>query len=131
MPLDVDIEGPGRLRVRASGEVTFVEIEQTQKTLLAHEGLRPGADLIVEANEVSAVPSAGELRQAASLLAILRSRGLGATAFVTDNPLVFGVARMFGVFAEALGASVQVFRVGDEAREWLEDQRRDLIAPET
>ena len=117
--------------MRASGEITIVEIEHTQLTLLAHEGLVPGADLIVEANEVSGVPTAGELRRAATLLAVLRTKGLGATAFVTDNPLVFGVARMFGVFAEAVGATVQVFRVGDEARDWLEERRREPIAPET
>jgi hypothetical protein len=44
---------------------------------------------------------------------------LGPTALVTNDDLVFGMARMYSVFAESAGAVVEVFRDIEVANRWL------------
>jgi hypothetical protein len=52
----------------------------------------------------------------------LESRRSGKTALVVSTDVGFGLARMYGAFAEIenLSHSVQVFRFMDEATQWLE-----------
>ena len=40
-------------------------------------------------------------------------------AFVAKDDAVFGMARMFALRAESVGQTIQVFRDGGAAREWL------------
>ena len=51
---------------------------------------------------------------------MLRTVQLGATAIVSANPLVFGIARMYGILAGQRGISVEVFRDVETASRWLD-----------
>jgi hypothetical protein len=121
--LEVEYQKPSRFRIRASGEVTLEEIESMYGQILAHPGLVPGADAIVLTGEVADVPSPEELRVAARDLRPILDRGLGAICVVAPNPFLYGVARMFSVFAESFGGIVTAARSEDEASRWLAERR--------
>ena len=131
MALDVEFTKPPRFKIRASGEVTFGEIERAIETMVAHPGLTHGTDVLVDASEVEGVPTTPELRSAARALVPMLDKGLVAVCFVSHNPFIYGVARMFGVFAEAVGVQVGAFREFDDAHRWLADQRGKVSAPQT
>ncbi len=51
---------------------------------------------------------------------MMRSGPFGPTAIVTNNDVVFGMARMFAILCELQqGPPVGVFRTLDEGRDWL------------
>ena len=123
VPLDVEFAEPSRFHVRASGEVTVVEIQSAIAGILSHPRMHSGTDVLVDAREVERVPTTPDLRRVARWMKPMVDVGLGAVGIVTENPVIFGVARMFSVFAEAVGASVGAFRDVDEARAWLSEER--------
>lgn len=122
MPLDLTFQDPDTFAVRASGDVTFDEIQAAFQQLSNDARMCCGVAVIVDGREVEGVPSTSELRIIAGDLKVLFDRGLCAVAIVADRTFVYGVARMFAAFAEALGQNVHAFRCPDEARAWLEDQ---------
>ena len=48
--------------------------------------------------------------------------GLSTMAIVTEEGFVYGVARMFAVFAEVFGLRVRACRSMDEAERWLKGE---------
>lgn len=132
MPLEVEFAPPARFRVRASGEVTLDQIRVLYAEIMAHPNLSGGVDSLVECVQMDAVPSTSELRVAARELRAVLDRGMGAVGVVSSDPYVYGVARMFGVFAEAFGATVGSFRDTPAAERWLASRRPSVAnAPET
>ena len=75
--------------------------------------------MLVDASAVEGVPSTAELRIVARDMLPMVDHGLIAVGIVTDNPFVYGVARMFVVFADAVGAKVGAFKKFDDAQQWL------------
>ena len=134
LPVDLEVPHPARFQIRASGEVTLREIEALYAKVLGHPDLAPGADAIVDTSGVVQVPNAAELRAAASGMRPILDRGLGAVGVVAEDAYVYGMARMFSVFAEAVGAQVHAFRCTADAERWLKEQRGPsgpASAPET
>ncbi len=50
---------------------------------------------------------------------MLRLVELGATAIVTTDDLLYGMARMYSILAEGVGATSQVIRDVESATRWL------------
>lgn len=113
------------LVVRASGNVTFDESRRFQDELLGDPRLHDGVQMLVDATTMDGAPSANELRIIATEFVPLLRAGLGPIAIVCGSPFVYGVARMFTVFAEVVGARVAAFRDPTEARQWLDS----LLSP--
>jgi hypothetical protein len=122
MPVELQFEEPATFKVRASGEVTFQEVENLLGEIITHPQLCCGVRMLIDGREVEKAPSASELRTIAADLKPLLDRGLGPMAIVTDSALIYGVARMFSVFAEAVRANVAPFRRMDDAQAWLSSQ---------
>ena len=131
LPLDLEFARPARFKLRASGEVTLGEVERAIEAMVAHPELTHGTDVLIDASEVEGVPSTPELRSAARALVPLLDKGLVAVCVVSHNPFIYGVARMFSVFAEAVGVQVGAFREFDGAHRWLTDRRGAVSAPQT
>jgi hypothetical protein len=119
MPVELEFEGPSIFRVRASGAVTFEEVEKLLGEIRADPRLCCGVSVLVDGREVEKAPTAAELRAIAADMKPLLDHGLGPVAIVTDSPFIYGVARMFSVFAEMVSANVAPFHCIDEARRWL------------
>lgn len=122
MPVALKFTKPSTFVVRASGSVTFDEVQGVLDQMLAHPRLSDGVRVLTDARKVTGTPSRSELRDIAGNLKPLLARGVSAIAIVTSSVFVYGVARMFSVFAEQVNANVTVFRDMDDARRWLAEQ---------
>lgn len=108
----------GVVRVTASGHVTYAEVA----SLMAFPrdacvGIVP-LPVLVDARAVDRAPSATDLRRIVTELRHL-AYDIGPIGIITDSVYVYGVARMFSVFAQGVPASVEVFRCPEAAAEWL------------
>jgi hypothetical protein len=108
-----------RLVTRADGVLTFHEInahldlEQQNRDLDVPELFDArGATTDLTVEQVRLL-----VRRAADMLRIV---DLGATAIVTTNETLYGMARMYSVFAETEGAAADVFNDVESATRWLD-----------
>ena|SRR5690242_16366461 len=120
MPVAVSLAPPDLFVVRATGAVPFHECQRAIDDVLAYSSDEAGRKILVDARGVMSVPSTQELQVIARDMKLLVARGYGPIAFVTDRAFVYGVGRMFAVFAEAFGMKVQAFLSVDEASHWLD-----------
>lgn len=119
MPVVVGFAPPDQFVVRATGNVTYAECERALDDILAHRVEDGPRTILIDARGVTGAPSSSELHSLARDMKIFIRRGYGPIAIVTDGAFVYGVARMFAVFAEAFGMSVSAFRSVDDAGAWL------------
>jgi len=108
--------------VRAYGDVTLEECLDVQHRVLADPRMRPGLHWLADCCGATGLPSTSDLRTIAQEFEPLVKAGVGPVALVTGSAFVYGVARMFSVFAETVGLRVAVFPDLAEAREWLDSQ---------
>ena len=124
MPLDLAFQEPSTFVIRASGNVTFDESQRMIDQLRDDPRVRADVGVYVDGRDVESAPTTMELRILAGDLKPVFDQGIGAMAIVADKTFVYGIARMFQAFAEALGENVHAFRSPDEARDWLTDQTK-------
>ena len=122
MPVALGFEEPATFAVKASGDVTIVEIERLFQDIERDARLRQRPDVLVDARGVRDAPTTSELRIIAVDMGRLVQRGLGPIAVVTDSVFMYGIVRMFSFFAEAVCATVHPFHDVDDARRWLRKQ---------
>ena len=124
MPVAFAFQEPCTFMVCCSGKVTYDEYQDMRVKLLSDPHPCSGAQMLVDASAVTSAPSASELRIIATDMLPMVARGLGRVAIVASTPMVYGVARMFSVYAELVNAKVMPFRCSDEAKDWLANQTR-------
>jgi hypothetical protein len=118
-----------RLVTHAAGLVTYddinahLDLEQKNRDLD-----RP--ELIDARGATTDVTTAQVRKLVQRATQMLRLVDLGPTAIVTDNDVVYGMARMYSVLAESAGANADVFRDIESATRWLnrlgaEDQNQN------
>jgi hypothetical protein len=101
------------------GDVTLDEVLQHFAELDAME-LPERLDVLLDLTEMTSLPESGQIRVAADTLVGLRDKTRwDACAVVAKQDVLFGMSRMFGVYAEQVFVRVHVFREKDEARRWL------------
>ena len=119
MPLAYAFSRPREISMIARGDVSFADVAVVLDELLDDPRLEPGCQLLVDCRGVTSAPSTPELRIIARDLAPLHQRGVERIAVCADSTFVYGVARMFAVFAEVFGLHVAAFRDVRDARQWL------------
>ena len=109
----------GRMLTRADGLVTFhdvnahLDVEQRNRDLHRPELLDArGATTDITSEQVRRL-----VRRAAE---ILRNADLGPTAIVTTDDVAYGMARMYSILLEDVGANAEVFRDVASATRWLD-----------
>ena len=114
----------GRMLTRADGLVTYhdvnahLDVEQRNRDLHRPELLDArGATTDITSEQVRRL-----VRRAAE---ILRNADLGPTAIVTTDDVAYGMARMYSILLEDVGANAEVFRDVASATRWL-DRMSDL-----
>jgi hypothetical protein len=122
MPARLSFQEPSTFVVHASGHVTYQEMKKVVDDILAHPRGGGGVRVLVDARFVGDAPCTEDLRTIARDLKPLVDRGVGPMAIVALRPAVYGVARMFSAFAEAMRARVEPFQSLEDARQWLEAQ---------
>jgi hypothetical protein len=119
MPIAFAFSAPQEIFVVAKGDITFAEVAVVLDELIDDPRIVPGTGMLVDSRGVEGAPSTPELRLIARDLAPLRDRGVNRIAVCAESMFVYGVTRMFGVFAELLGIHVAAFRDMEAARRWL------------
>lgn len=121
MPVAVGFAKPDVFAVRATGDVTYDECQRAIDEILYHRAADTARKILVDARGTVTAPKTHELQAIARDMRLLIARGYGPMAIVTDRTFVYGVARMFAVFAEAFGLRVRAFKTVDEASAWLKN----------
>ena len=121
MPVAVGFTKPDIFLLHASGVVTYAECQRALDDILAHPAMADGRKLLVDGNTVTGAPATGELRAIVRDMRPLLDRNVAVMAIASNQAFVYGVARMFAVFAEAFGLHVRAFETLDEAERWLTD----------
>lgn len=119
VPITVQFEEPRKFLLQASGTVTLDQTLHTIDEILGHESLSPGSRILVHGEEVTKAPSTAELFVIAREMKILTNYGVVAVAIVTGHTFVYGIARIFAVFAQNVGMNVAVFHSLDQASRWF------------
>src|SRR5262245_38743305 len=108
-----------RLLTRADGVLTFhdinahLDVEQRNRDL--------GVPELVDARGATTDLTLEQVRRLVRRAAdMLRVVDLGATAIVTTNDVVYGMARLYSVLAESEGVVADVFYDIESATRWLE-----------
>lgn len=123
MPMALVHAEGNSLLVRASGDITFAEVEHLLEEMdRVVQDLAPST-LLADCRGISSTISAAELRKAAQELQPFISRGLTHYALVTDSTFMYGVGRMFGAFVETTGATLAMFKDVESAQQWLDESR--------
>jgi hypothetical protein len=125
MPISYEIDPVAEIvRVRVVDEVTLAETLDVLHALGADPATPARLDMLADLRRTPGLPQTGQLR------AIVRELGRlapklrwGACALVASSDSVYGVSRMFAVYAERAFEAVQVFRKLEEAEAWLTSTR--------
>jgi hypothetical protein len=127
VPVTYQIEqGKNLIRTKCFGDVGMAEILDHFRTL-ENDPQRPAAaDVFLDLREVTSVPSADQLRAVTTEISrIVPNLRFGACAIVTDRDVMFGMSRMFSVFAEKYFRAISVFRSAGEGERWLDEHRAE------
>jgi hypothetical protein len=120
MPIVYRIDpAAGLLETACQGDVALEEVLQ-HFAELGTLTLPPRLDVLLDLSDMTSLPDSGQIRIAADTLTGLRHKtSWGACAVVAKQDVIFGMSRMFGVYAEQVFARVHVCREPDEAKRWL------------
>ena len=120
MPIYYVIENlPRHILTRANGLVTFHDVCQH----LDAEERDHALDLpeLFDARGATTDLTAGQVRSLAQRArGALQDKPLGPTAIVATDDVAFGMARMYAILTELVGARVEVFRDVESANRWLQ-----------
>ena len=110
----------GCVETRCAGAVTFAEVRAHFRELEADVSLPPRLDVLLDLSEMQSLPETqqlevlvGDIRRVAARVA------WGACAIVGVDDALYGMSRMFEVFAEPQFERTRVFRDASMARSWL------------
>ncbi len=112
------------VRTRCAGDVTFAEVMSHFRELERDASLPARLDVLLDLTEMRSIPESDQLRSVASEVEHLQQRvKWGSCAIVASSDVLFGMSRIFRVFAQAHFANSNVFREIDQAERWLASLR--------
>jgi hypothetical protein len=108
------------IRTRCVGHVTFEEVIGHFHVLESDPLCPSRLDVLLDLSAMTSLPDPGQLRAVSSEMGKVQERvRFGACAVVAPRDVLFGLLRMFEVFAEGQFRTTRVFREVDEAETWL------------
>ena len=121
MPVVYELDRPsGRVHTRCVGNVTFEEVLSHFQELASEASLPERLDVLLDLSESDSIPKSDQVRTISHELKRLQpDTAWGACAVVATNDTLFGMARMFEVFAEQYFSKSRAFRDVAEAERWL------------
>jgi hypothetical protein len=125
MPVTYIIDTTRQLiRTTCSGAVTLAEVVDHFGKLEEDPACTGHLDVMLDVREADAVPESNQLRIVNSNVAAIRAKvEFGMCAIVVNRDAMFGMMRIFGVFAESNFRAIRVFRRTAEAEAWLTAQQ--------
>src|SRR5262249_6993633 len=112
------------IRTRCVGDVTLDEVISHFRELERDSNCSQPLDVFLDLSETTSLPLTREITSVAAEIArIKKTVRFNICAVVATRPALFGMLRMFDVIAGAYFTAFRVFRVADQAEEWLASQR--------
>lgn len=110
------------IRTRCVGDVSFEEVIGHFHMLESDPACPPRLDVLLDLSDMTSLPEPGQLREVSSQMGNMSERvRFGACVIVAPRTVLFGLLRMFEVFAEERFRTTHVFREIGEAEAWLLD----------
>jgi hypothetical protein len=110
-----------RIHTRCVGAVTLDEVLRHFADLVRDPGCPGRLDVLLDLRETTSLPTSYQLTAVTTEVARVRPRvQFDACAIIATQDALFGMARMFEVFAENYFGATRVFRTMDEGTSWLE-----------
>ena len=110
-----------RIHTRCVGAVTLDEVMQHFADLVRDPDCPARLDVLLDLSEMTYLPTSSELTGVTTEVARVRPRvQFDGCAIIASRDALFGMARMFEVFAEDYFGATRVFRTLDEGTSWLE-----------
>ena len=121
MPVTYRIDRSRHLiHTTCTGLVTLQEVLEHFAVLVADPNRTHGLDVLLDLTRIDTVPTSEELRVVASEIAHIRPEiEFGRCGVAASREAMFGMSRMFEVYAEGYFTEVQAFRTVEEAARWL------------
>jgi hypothetical protein len=127
MPILFQIEhSKALIRTKCVGNVTLEEVLAHFDELASTPNCPPMLDVLLDFSELESVPGSGDLMAVADRMRRVASRvKFGACAIVAKSDVIFGIARMYTVYAEPHFRTTRVFREFLQAEFWLQSARQN------
>ena len=124
MPVTYKIDkAAGIIRTKCTGPVTIEEVIEHFHVLERDPECPSRLDVLLDLSEETSVPTSGNLRDVTREIRRIRDTvEFGNCAIVACTDVVYGMLRMFQVFAEEYFRESYVFRTVREAEAWLVSQ---------
>jgi hypothetical protein len=124
MPVQYRIDNTeGMIRTKCFGEVTLEEVLGHFQELKNDPACPSRLDVLLDLSECLSAADSAQLRTVSHAIASIRERvQFDACAIVAPSDFLFGIGRMFEVFAEERFRVTHVFRSCAEAEGWLSSQ---------
>jgi hypothetical protein len=108
------------IETRCTGEVTMDEVLGHFQQLEAEPSLPGRLDVLLDLENSTTLPESAQLLEVTQAIERLKTKvEWGTCAIIASCDALFGMIRMFEVFAEGLFARTRVFRERKEAESWL------------
>jgi len=118
-----------RIDTTCSGAVTLQEVAEHFQALKRDPARNGSLDVLLNVTEAKALPDSSQLMNVKAELGAIRDQiQFGICAVVAGRDAMFGMMRIFEVFAGQYFQAIRVFRESAEAEEWLASQRAALGA---
>ncbi len=130
MPITYQLDKIHRLiRTQCVGNVTFEEVIDHFQVLEQEPECPNRLHVILDLSQLTSLPESDQLRLVSREIGRISERvQFEACAVVACTDVIFGMARMFEVFAEKHFLMTRIFRALNEAENWLVSQQSP-IAP--
>ena len=125
MPISIaNDQQPNEVLVIVSGETS--KKEMLSFIVASRTGEQRELAFLFDVSAASVTLSGGEISQLASYAADqARKSPMGPVAFISDNPVTFGLSRIYQSYSAAAGRkNVGVFQTLSDARAWLAGLKR-------
>jgi len=125
MPVTYSIDkAQGIIRTQCAGFVTLEQVVEHFRVLGQDPNCPAHLDVLLDLRATSSLPESVQLKVVSDEISRIRTRiQFGACAIVAARDALFGMARMFEVFAAKSFRATRVFRMYADAEAWLVSQR--------
>jgi len=135
MPVTYTVDVEERIiRTTCSSPVTLPDVLEHFRALRENPEFSGKLDVLLNVDAVDALPERVQLGAVVTELgASAKKAEFGACAIVASRDAMFGMMRIFEVFASQYFRAICVFRGLAEAEQWLQQQRKtgELRPPES
>ena len=121
MPIVYQIDAAENfIHTRLVGDITIGDSREHLRVLQADPICPASLNVLLDLTETTSVPDSEDLRVISDEIGLVRTIRFNACAIFTTDDHLFGMARMFVVFARNRFQAMHVFRTMSNARKWLD-----------